>query len=77
MTYDLRWKAACGYGLADTAFHPSVLTHWRQRLAVSNNPHRIMDAVIDIVQAIGVRTGERRRAVDSTILDDAVARQDH
>lgn len=76
LTYDLRWKAACGYGLADTAFHPSALTHWRQRLAASNNPHRIMDAVTDIVQATGVLAGKRRRAVDSTILDDAVARQD-
>ena len=26
LTYDLRWKAACGYGLTDTAFHPSTLT---------------------------------------------------
>jgi Transposase domain (DUF772) len=27
LKYDLRWKAACGYGLTDTAFHPSTLTY--------------------------------------------------
>jgi transposase len=35
LTYDLRWEAACGYELGDTAFHPSMLTYWRQRLATS------------------------------------------
>jgi hypothetical protein len=29
LTFDLRWKAACGYGLTDTAFHPNSLTYWR------------------------------------------------
>ncbi|WP_164205480.1 transposase [[Micrococcus luteus] ATCC 49442] len=42
--FDLRWKTACGYGLTDTAFHPSTLTYWRLRLAASKNPHRIMEA---------------------------------
>lgn len=76
LTYDLRWKAACGYGLTDTAFHPSALTHWRKRLAASSRPHRIMDAITDVITATGAVAGKRRRAVDSTILDDAVARQD-
>ena len=76
LTYDLRWKAACGYGLADTAFHPSTLTYWRRRLAGSGNPHRIMEAIADVVAETGVLVGKRRRAVDSTVLDDAVARQD-
>jgi hypothetical protein len=35
LTFDLRWKAACGYGVAETAFHPSTLTYWRRRLAGS------------------------------------------
>jgi hypothetical protein len=76
LTYDLRWKAACGYGLTDTAFHPSTLTYWRRRLAGSGNPHRIMEAIAEIVAETGVLKGKRRRAVDSTVLDDAVARQD-
>ncbi|WP_327092530.1 transposase [Nonomuraea sp. NBC_01738] len=28
---DLRWKAACGLGLYDTAFDPSLLTYFRRR----------------------------------------------
>jgi len=31
LTFDLRWKAACRYGLTDTAFHPSTLTSWQIR----------------------------------------------
>lgn len=76
LTYDLRWKAACGYGLTDTVFHPSTLTYWRRRLAASKNPHRIMKAIAEVVAETGVLAGKRRRAVDSTVLDDAVARQD-
>jgi IS5 family transposase len=76
LTYDLRWKAACGYGLTDTAFHPSTLTYWRRRLAGSGNPHRIMEAIAEVVAQTGALKGKRRRAVDSTVLDDAVARQD-
>jgi hypothetical protein len=75
-TYDLPWKAACGYGLTDTAFHPSTLTYWRRRLAGSGNPHRIMEAIAEVVAETGILKGKRRRAVDSTVLDDAVARQD-
>ena len=76
LTYDLRWKAACGYGLTDTAFHPSTLTYWRRRLAGSANPHRIMEAIAEVVAETGILRGKRRRALDSTVLDDAVARQD-
>lgn len=74
--FDLRWKAACGFALTDTGFHPSVLTYWRRRIAASDHPHRIFDAVAQVVSASGALSGRRRRAVDSTILDDAVARQD-
>ena len=73
---DLRWKVACGLALDDTGFHPSTLTYWRRRLARSERPHRITDAVRQVVQATGVLRGRRRRAVDSTILADAVATQD-
>lgn len=76
VTFDLRWKAACGFAVTQAAFHPSVLTYWRRRLAASGRPHRIFDAVTAVITESGALTGRRRRAVDSTILDDAVARQD-
>jgi hypothetical protein len=55
---------------------PSTLTYWRQRLARSARPHRINDAVKRVVEETGIVRGRRRRAVDSTILADAVATQD-
>jgi hypothetical protein len=73
---DLRWKVATGMPLDHKGFHPSTLTYWRQRLARSARPHRINDAVRQVVEATGVLRGRRRRAVDSTILADAVATQD-
>jgi hypothetical protein len=50
--------------------------YWRRRIATSARPHRINDAVRQVIEATGVLRGRRRRAVDSTILDDAVATQD-
>ena len=73
---DLRWKVACGLSLLDEGFDPSSLTYWRQRIAKSERPHRINDAIRQVIEATGVLAGRRRRAVDSTILDDAVATQD-
>src|SRR5665647_1811225 len=32
VTFDLRWKAACGFAVTETGFHPSVLTYWRRRI---------------------------------------------
>src|SRR4051812_6048199 len=29
LTFDLRWKAACGLPIAEAGFHPTVLTYWR------------------------------------------------
>jgi hypothetical protein len=73
---DLRWKVACGLSLLDEGFDPSSLTYWRQRIAKSERPHRINDAIRQVIEATGVLAGRRRRAVDSTVLDDAVATQD-
>src|SRR6266568_286845 len=73
---DLRWKVATGMALDDGGFHPSTLTYWRQRLARSERPHRLNEAVKRVVEQTGVLAGRRRRAVDSTILADAVATQD-
>ena len=73
---DLRWKAACGFPLDHPGFDPSTLVYWRRRLARSDRPHRISEAVAKVIGQTGVLTGRRRRAVDSTILADAVATQD-
>src|SRR3954452_14304084 len=45
LTFDLRWKTACGLPVGAAAFHPTVLTYWRRRLAASADPQRIFDAV--------------------------------
>ena len=74
--FDLRWKAACGFVLGDKGFHPTTLTYWRKRLAASDRPHRIFEVVREVITETGVLAGKHRRALDSTILDDAVARQD-
>ena len=42
---DIRWKVACGLPLDHEGFHPSTLTYWRRRLAVSDRPNRIFDVV--------------------------------
>jgi hypothetical protein len=76
LTFDLRWKAACGLPIAAAGFHPTVLTYWRRRLAASARPNRIFDAVREVVHATGALTGKTRRALDSTVLEDAVTTQD-
>ena len=76
LTYDLRWKAACGLPVGAGAFHPTTLTYWRRRLAASDRPDRIFEAVRAVVAATGVLAGKTRRALDSTVLQDAVATQD-
>ena len=74
--FDVRWKAAAGVPLEDPGFDPSSLVYWRNRIARSARPDRISDAVRKVVRETGVLRGRRRRAVDSTILADAVATQD-
>ena len=76
VTFDLRWKAACGLAVTAGAFHATTLTYWRRRLAASDSPNRIFEAVRAVVAQTGVLAGKTRRALDSTVLDDAVATQD-
>jgi len=73
---NIGWKVAAGLSLADEGFHPTVLTLWRRRLGKSQAPERIFDAVRAVVAETGVLKGKTRRALDSTVLDDAVATQD-
>jgi len=76
LTFDLRWKAACGYAIDAKGFDPSTLTYWRRRLAASERPQRIFEVVREVITETGALKGKTRRALDSTVLDDAVARQD-
>jgi IS5 family transposase len=76
VTFDLRWKAACGLPITAPAFHSTTLTYWRRRLAASDRPNRIFEAVKAVVTETGVLAKKTRRALDSTVLDDAVATQD-
>lgn len=73
---DLRWKVACGLSITDAGFHPTTLTQWRSRLRKSDRPERIFDAVRDVIASTNVLANKHRRALDSTLLDDAVATQD-
>jgi Transposase DDE domain/Transposase domain (DUF772) len=73
---DLRWKVACGFAVDHQGFDPSTLVYWRRRLAASDRPDRVSDAVRAVIAQTGVLRGRRRRAVDGTVLDDAVATQD-
>lgn len=73
---DIAWKAAAGLALSDESFHSTVLVLWRNKLRVSEAPNRIFDAVRTVMRSSGAIKGKTRRALDSTVLDDAVARQD-
>jgi hypothetical protein len=49
---------------------------WRNRLRASGRPQRIFEAVRAVVAQTGALKGKTRRALDSVVLDDAVATQD-
>jgi IS5 family transposase len=76
LTDRISWKVACGLSLDEEGFHPTVLTYWRNRLRASEHPERIFEVVRSVVEATGVLKAKTRRALDSTLLDDAVATQD-
>ena len=70
---NIAWKVAAGLALDDEGINYSVLTYWRTRLRQSERHERIFDAVREVVDRTGVLKGKRRRTLDSTLLDDAVA----
>ena len=76
LTCDIRWKVAAGLALDHAGFHPTTLTYWRSRLRASDRPERIFDAVRDVIVETGTLKRSTKRALDSTVLDDAVATQD-
>lgn len=73
---NISWKVACGLGIGDEAFHPTVLVLWRNKLRASKRPQRIFEAVREVISTSGVISNKTRRALDSTVLEDAVQRQD-
>ncbi len=73
---DLQWKVACGLPIGHGGWDASVLTYWRRRLLASQSPNRIFEAVREVIARTGAVKGKTRRALDSTVLDDAVATQD-
>jgi hypothetical protein len=76
LKFDIRWKVACGRSLTQMSFDPSTLVYWRKRIAKSSRPGRVFDAVAEVISATGTLAGKRKRVIDSTVLDDAVATQD-
>jgi hypothetical protein len=76
LAFDIRWKVACGRSLTQMSFDPSTLVYWRRRIAASDRPDRVFDAVAAVIAETGVLRGRRKRCVDSTVFDDAVATQD-
>ena len=73
---NIAWKVATGTALDDKGIHYTVFTYWRTRLAASERPRRITEAVKQVIDQSGILKGKTRRALDSTLLDDAVATQD-
>ena len=53
-----------------------MLTLWRNKLRASSQPQRIFDAVRALMNTSEALAGKTRRVLDSTVLDDAVVRQD-
>ena len=52
-----------------------MLVLWRNKLRTSEVPQRIFDAIRAVITESKVLAGKHQRALDSTVLDDAVARQ--
>jgi len=74
-TFDARWKyAAGGLPMEFPSFAHTVLVDMRARLARSDKPQRIFDAVLEVAKSAGLIG--RRRVLDSTPIYDAVATQD-
>jgi IS5 family transposase len=73
---DLRWKVALQLPLDDEAFHPTVLTYFRERLRSSERPRRIFDGFKEVAQEAGLLTTRGVRALDSTPVLSAVQTQD-
>lgn len=76
LCFDIRWKVACGRSLTQTSFDPTTLVYWRRRIASSERPDRVFDKIAEVIAETGILRGRRKRCLDSTVFDDAVATQD-
>ncbi len=73
--FDARWKyAAGGLDFDYPGFVHTVLVDMRARLARSDRPDRIFEAVLEVARAAGLLG--RKRVLDSTPIYDAVATMD-
>ena len=73
--FDLRWRFACGgLDVDGGGFCHTVLVGMRARLAASEQPRRIFDAVLVAARSAGALSV--RRVLDSVPIYDAVATQD-
>src|SRR6266487_5102059 len=73
--FDARWKyAAGGLDFDYPGFVHTVLVDMRSRLARSDRPNRVFEAVLEVARQ--ARLVGRRRVLDSTPLYDAVATMD-
>lgn len=73
---NLYWKLACGVPLDHEGFSHNVLVLWRNRIRESERPSLIFEIVSEVVKGTGLLSGKKRRALDSTVLSDAVLTQD-
>ena len=76
VTFDIRGKVACGRSLTQMSFDPSTLVYWRRRIAASQRPDRVFDAVAEVIAQTGIVRGRRQCWVDCPVFEDAVATQD-
>ena len=53
MKYDIRWKVACGRALTESSFDASTLVFWRRRMAESERPDRVFEAVAAVIAETG------------------------
>ena len=60
LRFDIRWKVACGRSLSQTSFDPSTLVYWRKRIAESDRPDRVFDAVAAVISMGSPVSGSRR-----------------
>ena len=65
--FDVRWKVAIGAAVDEPGFDPSSLVYWRRRIAKSERPHRVNDAVKTVVEQTGIL---KRPAPPGRRLDD-------
>lgn len=73
---NLAWKMALGLALDDEGFSPNVLTYWRNKIAASDTPHLIFELAKEVISNTGILHGRNKRALDSTVISDAVLTQD-